>query len=128
VEEWIRSWDHWLAFGLLVVAGGRMVFDGMRVGRPSTSSGDPTRGWSLVILSVATSIDALAVGLSIGVLDQPIWRPAALIGGVTAVMTYGAAVFGSRINVASAQRAGIVGGSVLILLGCRIVFEHLSNG
>jgi putative Mn2+ efflux pump MntP len=126
-ETWISAWDHWLAFGLLAAGGGKMVIDGFGEDQASFSASDPTRGWSLVVLSMATSIDALAVGLSIGLVDQQIWRPAILIGFVTAAMTLGAAVFGSRLRMASARRAGILGGLILIVLGCRILVEHLSG-
>jgi putative Mn2+ efflux pump MntP len=75
---------------------------------------------------VATSIDALAVGLSVGLVGQPIWRLAALIGAVTAALALGSAALGSRLRLASTQRAGIVGGLILIVLGCKILVEHLS--
>jgi putative Mn2+ efflux pump MntP len=125
-ESWIRAWDHWLAFGLLLGVGGKMILDGLGGSAPSTSSGDPTRGWSLVVLSVATSVDALAVGLSIGLVGQGILRPALLIGAITGAMAIAAAVFGGRLRLASAQRAGILGGLILILVGLRILVEHLS--
>ena len=125
-ESWIEAWDHWLAFGLLAMVGGKMVVDGLSESRPAIAASDPTRGWSLVVLSVATSIDALAVGLSVGLVDQPIGRLAVLIGAVTAAMALVSATLGSRLRLASAQRAGIVGGLILVILGCKILIEHLS--
>jgi putative Mn2+ efflux pump MntP len=125
-EPWIEVWDHWIAFGLLAMVGGKMVLDGLGERRPTVTSSDPTRGWSLVVLSVATSIDALAVGLGVGLVDQPIRRLAVLIGVVTAGMALGSAALGARLRLASPQRAGIVGGLILIVLGCKILVEHLS--
>lgn len=128
LEDAIRAWDHWLAFGLLVVVGGRMIADGLGGDGSKTFESDPTRGWSLVVLSVATSIDAMAVGLTIALLDQPISGPALIIGVTTAVMTLAAAVLATRVRLKSARRAGILGGAILIFLGCSIVVRHVAGG
>jgi len=128
IDIWIRDLDHWVAFVLLLVVGGKMVLDGIQGSEISTKAADPTRGWSLVLLSVATSIDALAVGLSIGLLGESIWRSAALIGWVTAVMTLAVAVIGGRLRLLSTRPAAIVGGVVLIVIGCRFLVAHLTGG
>ena len=70
IRPLIESWDHWLAFALLAAVGGRMIVDALRGEKATASPADPTRGLSLVVLSVATSIDALGVGFSLGVLNQ----------------------------------------------------------
>ena len=87
LSSYIEAWDHYVAFGLLAAIGGKAIFDVLNGDDDNTSVTDPTRGLSLIILSVATSIDALAVGLSLAVLQVTIWYPAAVrydsLGGVS---------------------------------------------
>src|SRR5512145_3318729 len=80
VQHWIAAYDHWVAFGLLAFVGGKMLYEALRSEDEEKEAGDPTRGLTLVILSVATSIDALAVGLSLAMLGVNIWLPALVIG------------------------------------------------
>ena len=82
VASQIAAVDHWVAFGLLVLAGGHMIRSGLS-SEVRSDSLDPSRGWTLVMLSVATSIDALAVGLSLAMLQVNIWFPSVVIGLVT---------------------------------------------
>jgi putative Mn2+ efflux pump MntP len=82
---------------------------------------DPSRGWSLVLLSFATSIDALAVGLSLGLLGITIWYPAAVIGVVTGLISWAGVILGNRLGVKFGQRMEIIGGVVLILIGLKIL-------
>ena len=121
----IESWDHWLAFGLLAVVGVRMIVDAIRDGGRARLSADPTRGWSLVGLSVATSIDALAVGLSFAALGVEVWVPAIVIGVTAAVVTVLGSVGGRQFGLRFGNRMAAVGGVVLIAIGCWIVFEHV---
>ena len=124
VHEWIAVYDHWVAFAVLVVLGGKMVVEGWR-GRPSELRTDPTRGWSLVLLSIGTSIDALAVGLTMGVLRTKLWVPAAIIGVVACVMTILGLYVGDRLGKMLGRRVEVIGGVVLIAIGVKILFEHL---
>jgi putative Mn2+ efflux pump MntP len=125
VALYVHVWDHWVAFALLGIIGGRML-----VGKPSEEGdappSDPTRGWSLVTLSVATSIDALAVGLSLAMLRVEVWLPMVIIGLVAAAMSAVGITFGSHLGRRWGRRAEIVGGLVLIGIGVRIVISHLS--
>ena len=89
VQKWISAYDHWIAFGLLAFVGGRMIREAFE--EKSDKVSDPTRGLTMVMLSVATSIDALAVGLSLAMLGVSVWRPAIVIGIVAGVLT----VFGA---------------------------------
>ena len=82
VAPYIASVDHWVAFGLLALVGGRMIYAALRGGNADLSR-DPSRGTTLVMLSVATSIDALAIGLSLAMLGHDIWFAALIIGVVT---------------------------------------------
>ena len=121
----IGAWDHWVAFALLGIIGGRMLWDARR-GRGARRKGDPTRGWTLVVLSVATSIDALAVGLSMAVLGVSIWLPSIVIGLVAATMSGVGICFGRRVGARGGRLADAIGGAVLIAIGVRILVEHLT--
>ena len=121
--RWISAVDHWVAFGLLAIVGGRMLWESFR---PSEGHGkDPTRGWMLLTLAVATSIDALAVGLSLAALGVSIWVPSVVIGVVAAVLTTVGALFGSRLGRRFGLWAERFGGIVLIGIGARILLDHL---
>lgn len=128
IRPWIESWDHWLAFVLLVVVGGRMIFEALRTDDDATPPTDPTRGWSLVVLSVATSIDALAVGLSFAALGVDVWIPAAIIGLTAGAMTLLGTLGGRALGLRFGSRMAVVGGLVLIAIGAWIVFEHVAVG
>jgi putative Mn2+ efflux pump MntP len=122
--HYIRRWDHWIAFGLLALIGFKAVSDAWK-GEDPMSHRDPTRGWSLVILSVATSIDALAVGLSLVVLGVSIWYPCLIIGLVTALMTTLGMLLGSRLGSRLSHRMKALGGIILVGIGFKILIEHL---
>jgi putative Mn2+ efflux pump MntP len=114
----------WLAFGLLVFLGLRMIrqsFQPEKRGRHY----DPTKGWSLVGLSMATSIDAFAVGVSLGLIGLSIWVPAAIIGAVALVLTYVGTHIGRRAGDSLGHWAERIGGVVLIAIGSRILIQHL---
>lgn len=125
VRPLIESWDHWLAFALLTIVGGRMILEALRGGGHHARPSDPTRGWSLVVLSVATSIDALAIGLSFSALGVEVWIPAAIIGltagALTLVGTLGGKALGNRFGA----RMAVIGGTLLIVIGGWIVSHHL---
>jgi manganese efflux pump family protein len=124
VAEPIGTIDHWIAFGLLAFIGGRMLWEALGSHEQSAPR-DPTRGLSLVTLSVATSIDALGAGFGLALLEESIWTASATIGVVTAVLTGVGIRFGSRLGTRWGQRAEIAGGCVLILIGLRIALSHL---
>lgn len=121
---YIKAYDHWIAFGLLVAVGGKMIHEAFS-GDRADSTYDPTRGLMLVVLSVATSIDALAVGLSLAVIQVSIWIPSLLFGLVAAILTTVGARFGGRLGARWRSRAKILGGCVLILIGLRILISHI---
>lgn len=125
VEPFIRNYDHWLAFGLLGFVGGRMIYSAVN-NKEKAQRSDPSRGWTLVLLSIAVSIDALAVGLSLGILGVFVWYPAILIGVVTGLLS----LVGLRLGNSLGQRLGkpveIAGGLVLLGLGLRILITHFT--
>jgi putative Mn2+ efflux pump MntP len=124
ISSWVAGVDHWLAFGMLAFVAFRMVRSGLRPDGMDPAC-DPTRGSELIVLSIATSIDALAVGFSIALLSVPILLPALLIGVVTFLLSFLAAHMGRRLNLRFGKRMEIVGGLVLGLIGLRILLAHL---
>ncbi|MDR1125572.1 MAG: manganese efflux pump MntP family protein [Deltaproteobacteria bacterium] len=129
VRAYIEAFDHWVAFGLLAFVGVRMLREGFGAKKEAEQDcSDPTRGVTLLLLALATSIDALAVGISLAVLSIDIWRPAVVIGlvcfGVTALgMHLGRVVI--RIGPDLSGKANIIGGLVLMGIGVKIVAEHV---
>ena len=124
VQQHIAAYDHWLALGLLSFVGGKMIYEAFRETDEPKQPGDPTRGMSLVLLSLATSIDALAVGLSLGMLGVSIWFPATVIGLVAGVLTLTGMLLGRRVGALWGKRVEVIGGLILIGIGVRIVLEH----
>jgi putative Mn2+ efflux pump MntP len=125
LQQKIAAWDHWIAFGLLAFVGGHMLWESRRAAHEKKADKDPTRGMSLVILSVATSIDALAVGFSLSVLGVSIWTPALVIGLVAGVLTVAGMLLGRRVGDQWGPRVEITGGLILIGIGLKILVEHL---
>jgi putative Mn2+ efflux pump MntP len=126
VVRFMKGVDHWIAFGLLAAVGGRMIYESFSLSdEEKACRPDQTRGGRLVVLSVATSLDALAVGLSLGVIKAGILYPAAVIGIVSFALTIVGARLGPVIGRAAGRRAEILGGLVLIGIGLRILFGHL---
>ena len=122
----IESFDHWLAFGLLFLVGARMIYEALTRKDDEKPPSDPTRGASLVMLSVATSIDSLAVGLSFAILKVSVWLPALIIGIVASLLTACGLHLGKMAR--NSSRLGTVaevgGGMVLIAIGLKILYEH----
>jgi len=125
VVNYIASVDHWVAFGLLLFVGLRMLRGGLRKGSEEPSIPDPSRGMTLVMLSIATSIDALAVGLSLALLAVNVFWSALLIGGVSAVLSLVGLMLGNQLGIRFGKSMEIVGGVILIGIGIRVVITHL---
>lgn len=119
----IGEYDHWVAFGLLALIGGKMLLEAARKTGPHTKT-DPTRGLMLVTLSLATSIDALAVGASMALMQVSIWLPCVVIGLVAAALSTIGIRFGTRLGPRLGRWAEAVGGCVLVLIGVRILIAH----
>lgn len=126
VQSYIADIDHWIAFGLLALVGGRMMRSGFDANGESHNS-DPSRGGVLVLLSVAVSIDALAVGLSLAVMRISILYPALVIGLVTGGLSLAGLRLGGRLGQAFGKRMEIVGGAILIGIGLRVLIAHLAG-
>jgi putative Mn2+ efflux pump MntP len=123
----IRNFDHWVAFGLLAAVGGHMIYESFELSEEEKKARpDGTRGRRLIVLSVATSIDSLAVGLGLGVMGASIAYPAAIIGLTSFVMTVVGARIGPLVGRIAGRRAELVGGIILIGIGVKILVEHLA--
>ncbi len=126
VVRLMRGLDHWIAFGLLAAIGGRMIYESFSLSEEEKACRpDQTRGGRLLLLSVATSIDALAVGLSLGVIKAGILYPAAVIGLVCFAMTVVGARLGPLVGRAVGRWAELFGGLILIGIGARVLIQHL---
>lgn len=125
----IEPVDHWIAFGLLVFIGGKMLIDALGGGDdPCESCSDDAQGIDfkeLFMLAVATSIDALAVGVTFAFLGMSIWVPVAIIGATTFVLSFAGVAVGNQFGARFEKPATIAGGVVLVLIGCKILAEHL---
>jgi putative Mn2+ efflux pump MntP len=121
----MHGWDHWVAFGLLTFVGLKVIREALGGDEFRATRGDPTRGVSLLMLSVATSIDAFAVGLSFAMLGVVIWYPAVVIGCTTGAITAAGMLIGDRLGARFGKRLGILGGLVLLAIGVKILVEHL---
>jgi putative Mn2+ efflux pump MntP len=125
VVGYIARVDHWVAFGLLAFVGVRMIRGGLQKAGEEPAIPDPSHGLTLVILSVATSIDALAVGLSLAFLDVNVLWSALLIGGVSAVLSLLGLNLGNQLGLRFGKSMEILGGLILIAIGLRVVITHL---
>lgn len=126
VRSLIERYDHWIAFLLLAVVGIHMIRESFQREGYKKEKNDPTRGMKLVMLSVATSIDALAVGLSLSLLKISIWLPALVIGLIAAIATASGLHLGKKAGTSShlSQYAEVTGGMVLLGIGLKILREH----
>lgn len=127
IQRWISAYDHWLAFALLLFVGGKMLYEALGATDDEAETNDPTRGMTLVLLSVATSIDALAVGLTLAMLQVSVWGPALVIGLVAGVLTVVGMLLGRKSSAIWGKRVEILGGLVLCAIGVKILVQHLSG-
>jgi manganese efflux pump family protein len=126
IEPLVEGFDHWVAFGLLAFVGTRMIRSGLSR-KEGEIQKDPSRGWTMVLLSIAVSIDALAVGLSLGVLGIIIWTPALVIGLVTGALSLIGLRVGNKVGKRFGKPVEILGGLVLIGIGVGILMSHLAG-
>jgi putative Mn2+ efflux pump MntP len=112
--EWVQEWDHFLASGILSAVALHALYEALNLEQAETGK-DPSRGWYLISLSIATSIDALAVGLVFGVLQITPWFPSIIIGLVAGAMTFTGLYLGRTLRNTFGQVIEI-GGAIFLLL------------
>jgi manganese efflux pump family protein len=123
IEPLIHHYADWIAFGLLVSVGVHMIYTSLHSDETKRSA-DPSRGWAMVLLSIAVSMDALVVGVSLGVLGIFVWYPAILIGVVTGVLSLIGLRIGRIVGRKFGRPAEIIGGLLLIGIGSWVLFLH----
>lgn len=124
IAAFISGFDHWLALGLLGYVGVSMIRSGFSRQQQEVQA-DPSRGRTLIMLSVATSLDAMAVGLSMAMIHAPVIMPSVVIAVVTLLLSGIGLAAGRRLGQAFGKRMEIVGGLLLIGIGLEIVASHL---
>ena len=123
-SRYIQAFDHWIAFVLLAFIGGKMIAEAVRPEDENVEI-DKMDHKELFMLAIATSIDALAVGIAFACLDVQIWSSVSIIGCVTLVLSFCGVWIGNRFGNRFEKKAEIAGGVVLILIGVKILLDHL---
>jgi putative Mn2+ efflux pump MntP len=126
LKEFISASDHWIAFALLCFVGGKMIYESLRI-EAAGKNRDPSNLLTLLALSVATSIDALAVGITLSLLKAPPALAVTVIGLVTFGLSYAGVSIGKRFGHFFESKIEIIGGLILIAIGVKILVEHLTS-
>jgi putative Mn2+ efflux pump MntP len=125
LQSYINPFDHWLAFALLTFIGGKMVLEALKIRKVEKSPSDPSSLVVLLALSIATSIDALAVGLTLSLVTEHLFAAVILIGLITFSISLVGWQLGKRIGRFFETQIEAVGGLILIGIGLKILLEHL---
>ncbi|MBN2315868.1 MAG: manganese efflux pump [Sedimentisphaerales bacterium] len=123
-KDYIVDYDHWIAFGILGAVGGKMIYESFKI-KSVEDNYDPSNIIVLLVLSVATSIDALAVGLTLSLITRSIATAVIIIGLITFFLSYLGVLIGKRFGHFFENKIEILGGLILIGLGIKILIEHL---
>jgi putative Mn2+ efflux pump MntP len=124
VREYIADYDHWIAFGLLSAVGGKMIYESFKI-KSVEENFDPSNIYVLLVLSVATSIDALAIGITLSLITSSIITAVIIIGLITFVLSYLGIFIGKKFGHFFENKIEALGGLILIGLAGKILFEHL---
>ena len=124
LRGFISGFDHWVAFGLLSLIGGKMIYESMKIGSNDNEI-KSLNVFVLLMLSIATSIDALAVGLSFAFLKISIVTPIIVIGIVTFILSFLGVLVGNKLGHFFEKKMEFLGGLILIGIGIKILIEHL---
>lgn len=124
LEGLLGGWEHWIAFGILTVVGVKMIVESAKL-KETAKDCDPLKDYALLVLAMATSLDALAVGFTFALVGSAILEPVAIIGGVTFVVCFAGVFVGDRIGHLFETRLEAVAGVIVILVGLRILLGHL---
>lgn len=124
-QKYIEAFDHWIAFGLLMFLGVRMIIEAVRKNDDESIAEYRVDIKELLLLAVATSIDALAVGITFAFLKVNIWSSICIIGPITFAISLAGVFIGHKFGVRFKEKAEIAGGLILCLIGIKILLEHL---
>jgi putative Mn2+ efflux pump MntP len=122
---WFEDFDHWIAFGLLTFIGGKMIVEALRIRQVERKPPDPSKLAVLLMLSIATSIDALVVGLTLSLITCHIITAVVLIGLLTFLISWFGWELGRRIGHFFEIKIEALGGLILIAIGFKILLRHL---
>lgn len=130
MSVFVGEWDHWCAFILLVMVGGKMIYEGVKKDavqdEPTVCQLDFFSPVKLLVPAVATSLDALAVGGSIAFSGISIWLPAAAMGIVTGIISYAGVELGYKLKSFGCEKLmTVIGGTVIVIIGIKILWEQL---
>ncbi|HBS85624.1 MAG: hypothetical protein A2W91_14325 [Bacteroidetes bacterium GWF2_38_335] len=123
VKVYIVDFDHWIAFGLLAILGGKMIYEGFQ--KHVEDSSNPLHFWVLIGMSLATSIDAFAVGITFSFMAVHIILAALIIGAVTFIVSMTGILIGKKTGAHFGKKMEVVGGLILVGIGVKIMVEHL---
>ena len=123
LRDYITDYDHWIAFGLLAAVGGKMIYESFKI-KSVEENPDPSNIFVLLVLSVATSIDALAVGITLSLIASSIIAAAMIIGLITFALSYLGVYIGKRFGHFFESKMEVLGGVILIGIGIKILIEH----
>jgi putative Mn2+ efflux pump MntP len=124
IQKWIVTFDHWVAFGLLLLIGGKMIWESFRREEQNEKI-NPLEWKPLIGMSLATSIDALIVGVSLAFNNINIILTMFVIGFTTGVVSMLGILFGKKTGLLFGKKMEILGGIILIFIGVKILYEHL---
>ncbi len=124
LKDYIQDYDHWVAFALLAAVGGKMIYESFKI-KSIENNPDPSNVFVLLVLSIATSIDALAIGITLSLIINSIAVAVTIIGLITFVLSYAGVLIGKRYGHFFENRIEALGGLVLIGIGIKILCEHL---
>ena len=123
-RDYIHELDHWIGFGLLFIIGCKMIYEALKIEKKKEPD-NPMNTWVLLMLAIATSIDALAVGLSFALLDLLIVTAAIIIGSMVIVLSLAGVFIGNKIGHFFESKIEVTGGIILIGIGLKFLIEHL---
>lgn len=124
LKRYIAGYDHWVAFGLLAAVGGKMIYESFKI-KPADKNLNLSNIFVLLILSIATSIDALAVGITLSLITSSIVTAAIIIGLITFALSYFGVFVGQKLGHFFENKIEAIGGLMLIGIGLKIVLQHL---
>lgn len=124
--SWVAAWDHWLVFGLLSLIGGKMLVEAIRRGPEPEASAPRLALRTVLLLALATSIDALAAGVTLPLVGAPVAVSLVAIGMVTLVLSLAGALSGKALGARIGKTLEVLGGLALIGIGTKTLIEHLS--
>lgn len=124
-EKYITAVDHWIAFALLAFIGGKMIYDSFKKDDDDQGEKDVFNLKEIFVMAVATSIDALAVGITFAFLSVNIWSSISIIGVTTFVLSAIGVLIGHKFGAKYKNKAELAGGVILVLIGLKILLEHL---